>query len=228
MLKAIVGIVLALAMTACATTNNGRNYDKYVEATRQMQADSNIAAQASSVAKANQYAALRESCTTDACVSNVAAFQSIADIVASLGGAGSRAPVLAAPQREPTLSEQALSWASVLIPGVSTYVGITETNKTQRHLSDNQSAERISQNDMWATIMAGQASALAEPSIVVGGNYGTTNTAGTNLVSGSSNTIGENNNNSGRLTSPGPYDDNSGSCRNGDPDCSVTIPDPTP
>ena len=235
MLKALMGIVLALAMTACATTNNKSNYETYVKSTQQMHAENAVAANAASVAKAQQYAALRDNCTTDACVTNVAAFQSIADIVASLGGAGSRTPVLAAPQREPTLSEQALSWASVLIPGVSTYVGITETNKTQRHLSDNQTAERQSQNSMWSTIFTQQsaaATALADkPNIVVGGNYGntttTTNSAGNNLVSGDDNLIGDRNNNSGRQDAPGPYD-NSGNCRDGDANCPVTQPDPTP
>lgn len=232
MLKAIAGVVLALFMAACATTNNKSNYDAYLKANIQMKSEEAMAAQTLSVAKAAQYASLRESCTTDQCVANVAAFQAIADVVASLGGSSSRSATIAPPQREPTLSEQAMSWASVLIPGISTYVGVVETNKTQRHLSDNQAQRDVSQNQMWSDIMsstgAAWSAAAAQPSVVVGGNYGTTNTAGTNLVSGSSNTIGENNNNSGRITSPGPYDDNSGDCRNGDENCPVTNPEPTP
>lgn len=230
MVKIMAAVVAALALAGCASTQNKNNYETYTQAVRQIEAERNAAAQAASLAKISQFGELRSNCTTDACVSQVAAFQSIADIVASLGGAN-RTTNLAAPQREPTISEQALSWASVLIPGVSTYVGITETNKTQRHLSDNQSAERISQNSMWSTIMAGQSSALAEPNVIVGGNYGntttTTNTAGNNLVSGDRNLIGDRNNNSGRQGSAGPFD-NSGDCRNGDSNCTVVNPDPTP
>jgi len=230
MLKTLA-VVAALSLAGCATTQNKTNYESYLTTQRQILADENASSQAANLAKISQYGDLRASCSTDACVSQVAAFQSISDIVTALArGNGAGTSTIAAPQREPSLSEKALAWASVLVPGASTIIGITESNKTQRHLSDNSAAIQTSQNAMWSSIIGEQASAWSEaasaPSLVVGGNYGTTNTAGANLVSGDGNTIGTNNFNSGRLNSAGPYDSNDGNCRDGNNNCPVVEPTP--
>ena len=224
--KIAVGIALALALSACATTNNKNNYETYLKTVQQIEANKTVSAEASRIAKSAEYAQLQEACKDSACVSNVAAFKALSDVVDSLASSQGNSSVsrVAAPQREPTFSEQLLSWASVLVPGITSYTSIHESNKTQRHLSDNQTIERQSQNDMWGSIVGTIGST---PSIVVGGNYGNTetNTAGTNLVSGSNNLIGDRNNNSGRQDSPGPFDDNSGDCRATN-SCNTINPDP--
>lgn len=227
--KSILVLAVAAVVAGCASTNN-KNYEAYLNTVRQVESTKAVAEEASRVAKSQEYASISASCTDSACTSNVAAFKAISDLAASLGGGNNRGVQIAAPQREPTLSEQLLGWAGIFVPGVTSYASIRETNKTQRHLSDNQASERISQNEMWGTIIGTQGTAwstavrdvTATPSIVVGGNYGNTetNTAGNNLISGNNNLVGDRNNNSGRQDSNGPFD-NSGNCRNGDANCPV-------
>ena len=233
MVKIVLASAVCMSLAACATSNNKTNYESYLTTVQQIESTKAVAAEASRISKASEYANMQAACNDSACASTVAAFKAIADVVDSLaaGSGMGNASRVAAPQREPTMSEQLLSWASILVPGATTYANIVESNKTQRRMSDNQVTQQVSQNGMWATIFEGQSAALAAPGIVVGGNYGNTetNTAGTNLVSGDGNTIGNRNGNSGRQDSAGPYD-YSGNCREGDRNCPVTVtnPDPTP
>jgi len=223
MIKIVMAVGLALASVGCATNKNTSNYASYLDAVQKIESSKAVAKEASLMGREAQYASMLEKCTSDSCVSSVAAFKAIADTVESLaGGSGGRTPNVAAPQREPTFSEKALSWAGVLIPGATQYAGIVENNRTQRHTSDNAAAVSISQNETWANIIGSQGTAwstalntvAATPSISVGGNYGDTSSAGTSLTSGDGNTIGNGNGNSGRIGSDGPFD-SSGDCRDG-------------
>lgn len=223
MIKTIAGVLLALSLGACASNPNKTNYESYLKAVQQIETNKTVSAEAARLSKNAEYGSLISNCTSDACVSNVAAFKSLSDVVDSLSSqlAGSRSSV-AAPQREPSMSEKLLGWAQILVPGITSYAGIVESNKTQRHMSDNQTQQHQSQNAMWAEIFNGVNST---PSLWVGGNYG--DTAGNNLVSGDNNLIGDRNNNSGRQDAPGPWD-YSGNCRDGSTNCPVTNPEPNP
>lgn len=218
MRKMFIALMLGFTalMAGCATTKSN-NYQAYLDSVEKIESNKAVAAEAGRMNSAATYAAMMEKCTTDACATSVAAFRAIADTVAALSGSGSGGDNgIAAPPREPSFSEQALGWASVLVPGATQWVGIVENNKTQRHTSDNAAAVSISQNDTWAGIIGTQSTAWAEalgtvaatPSINVGGNYGDTSTAGTSLTSGDDNIVG----NSGRINSDGPFD-SSGDCR---------------
>jgi len=234
MIKAALGVMIAVVLAGCSTTpSNKNNYQAYLETVKQVEINQAVAKEASVVAQRTDYNDMLKACTSDNCVASVASYKAIADTVASLAGQGSNnSNRIAAPQREVTFGDRAIQWAGLLVPGSTSWAGIVETNKTQRHLSDNTSAERISQNQMWSEIVGQSNQAwstvASSPNIVVGGNYGntttTTNTAGNNLVSGDGNVIGNRNNNSGRQDSLGPID-NSGDCRTGDDVCNQ---EPTP
>ena len=223
MIKAIVAGLVMLAVVGCASNQNKSNYTAYLETVQKIESNKAIAEESSRIAKSAEYSAMAAGCATSDCTATVSAFKAIADVVASLAGQnGGSSSRIAAPQREPTFSEQLLGWAGVLVPGVTQYAGIVESNRTQRHVSDNSAAVSVSQNQTWAGIIGSQGTAwsgavhdvASTPSIVVGGNYGntTTNTAGANMVSGDNNTLGDGNGNSGRYNSAGPYD-SSGDCR---------------
>lgn len=221
--KYIMAGLLALLLTACATSEQkANNYQAYLNTVQSIETAKAIAETQKSE---SDYDRMLSRCTTDSCVSSVASYKAIADITRSLGNGGSDITRVAAPQREPSVSEQALAWAGVLIPGITTYTSITESNKTARNANDNSTEVLNGQAAAWSSTVR---SVADTPSIVVGGNYGntTTNTAGANLVSGDGNTIGDRNGNNGRQDSPGAYD-YSGSCRDGDANCpSNAVPTP--
>lgn len=216
MLKLVWAAVIALAMTGCATAPSN-NYAQYLDTIEKIESNKAVAAENSRMAKSAEYADLQAACKTGDCAATVAAFKAITDVVASLAdGAGGKNSGIAAPPREVSTSEQLLGWAGVLVPGLTQWSSIVQTNETQRHLSDNNADVTISSNETWASIINGQSTAwsgavgtvAATPSINVGGNYGDTSTAGNNLTSGDGNNVG----NSGRIGSDGPYD-SSGDCR---------------
>lgn len=223
MIKAIVVGLVMLAVVGCASNQNKSNYTAYLDTVQKIESNKAVAEESSRIAKSAEYSNMATNCTTSDCTATVAAFKAIADVVASLAGQnGGSSSRIAAPQREPTFSEQLLGWAGVLVPGVTQYAGIVESNRTQRHVSDNSAAVSVSQNQTWAGIIGSQGTAwstalntvAATPSISVGGNYGDTSSAGTSLTSGDGNTIGNGNGNSGRIGSDGPFD-SSGDCRDG-------------
>lgn len=213
MVKVLLALML-LSVAGCATNRNSSNYAAYLDAMQKIESTKSMASETRAMSRDSQYDAMLAKCSTDSCVGQVAAFKAIADTVDSLAGNGGKTAAVAAPQREPTFSDKALAWASVLVPGVTQYASIVENGKTQRHLSDNTATVQESQNSMWATIMSSQSESWAQvaaiPSVSVGGNYG--DTAGTSLTSGDGNVVGNQNNNSGRFDSNGPYD-YSGDCR---------------
>ena len=222
MIKLLLAGLLALGAVGCASTNTKDNYTAYLDTVQKIESNKAVAEESSRMAKSVEYSNLAANCTTSDCAATVAAFKAISDVVASLGGSRGNDTRIAAPPREVSFSEQALAWAGVLVPGVTQWSSIVQSNKTQRHLSDNSANVSISQNETWAGIIGSQSDAwgtalgsvAATPSIVVGGNYGDTetNTAGTALVSGNNNMLGNGNGNSGRYNSAGPYD-SSGDCR---------------
>lgn len=219
---AVFAALLMAGTVGCATTKSN-NYQAYLDSVEKIESNKAVAAEAGRMNSAATYAAMMEKCTTDACATSVAAFRAIADTVAALSdGGNSRGNGIAAPPREPSIGEQALAWAGVIVPGITQWSSIVQSNKTQRHLSDNSANVSISQNETWAGIIDSQGTAwsgalgsvAATPSINVGGNYGDTSTAGTSLTSGDDNMVGDGNGNSGRYNSAGPYD-SSGDCRDG-------------
>lgn len=227
MIKIVATGLLALMLGACASTPKYNNYQAYLNTVQSIET-SKVLAEAQ--VKDTSYDELLSHCTTDTCVGYVASYKAIADITRALaaGQGGNSSIRVSAPPREQTFSDKMLAWAGVIIPGITSYANITEGSRTQRHISDNNAAVQVSQNETYASIITGQANAwagvagdiAATPSINVGGNYGDTNTAGTNLTSGDGNTIGTANGNSGRINSDGPYD-YSGDCRDGN-NCSST------
>lgn len=220
MIKTVLTAAMLLGLTACATAPQSNNYQAYLNTVQSIETAKAISDTRS------DYDELLARCTTDQCVSSVASYKAIADITMHLGGGGRNGSLVAAPPREMTASDQMLAWAGVLIPGLTGIVNVTQSNQTQRHLSDNSAEVQISQNETYAEMLNGQSAAwagvagtaIATPSINVEGNYGDTNSAGNNLISGDGNTVGDRNGNTGRQDSDGPFD-NSGDCREGDSNC---------
>jgi hypothetical protein len=127
-MKTIIAIIAALALTGCAT---GQQYQAYAEAHK-----------AQAAAQTARYQALADIARMGDTTAKVAA-------VISLQGAGQQQSQIATPR---SAGDQALQWASVLVPAVSQAYMIGQNVKLGMRQSDNATALGVSTNGAFVGI----------------------------------------------------------------------------
>lgn len=146
-MKALIALAAAL-LTGCA------NYGEYYRSVEASNTAMVAAVRAQAEADAVRFNVLMRIAESGDATAKVAATMALA-----LGGARpAQAPAVAQmPQNE------ALQWASILIPSLTGAYVVNSNNSLSRHLSDNATAQTMSTNQA----MMGMGSLIADPPLVV-------------------------------------------------------------
>jgi hypothetical protein len=147
-MKLIVIAVTALALTGCANTSQ---YQAYAEAHK-----------AQAAAQSARYQALADIAKMGDTTAKVAA-------VISLQAGGQNQTQIAAPR---SASDQALQWASVLVPAVSQAYMIGQNVKLGMRQSDNATALGVSTNGAFVGIAGKIQAPAANVTTTIGANSG--------------------------------------------------------
>ncbi|MDD3676534.1 hypothetical protein [Thauera propionica] len=148
MVRMICAAAMAVVLVGCSST--GAYYDS-VDASNQRAVD---AVKAQAEADAVRYQALMRIAESGDATAKVAAAMALA-----LGGQGLRAPQMAVP-RAP--QNEALQWASILVPGVTQGLSIYYGARQNMNASDNATALGMATNETFARF----ASEIGDPVVV--------------------------------------------------------------